>query len=212
MCCPVCGEPSERVHAWHERSPADLPVAGVQVELRVRVRRSQASALASTLCGRRCDTTGARAGHRAVTHVTPAGHRMRTACFRVKVVSSPCPSGSPVTTSDGTATRDGQVPHANQALPEVLRYSPSWMAGPKPGHGVEALHGATVDQQGRGIMRKAPPATSKPDIPPTAHASRRSEPDELEARIRKFVDDRPRFSAGLVATINRALSAPPDRR
>jgi transposase len=39
VCCPLCGEPSERVHAWHERSPADLPVAGVRVELRVRVRR-----------------------------------------------------------------------------------------------------------------------------------------------------------------------------
>ncbi|WP_165800084.1 MULTISPECIES: transposase family protein [Isoptericola] len=37
--CPVCGQPSQRVHAWHERSPADLPVAGVRVELRVRVRR-----------------------------------------------------------------------------------------------------------------------------------------------------------------------------
>lgn len=37
--CPVCGMPSERVHAWHVRSPADRPVAGVRVELRVRVRR-----------------------------------------------------------------------------------------------------------------------------------------------------------------------------
>ncbi|MBE1876594.1 transposase family protein [Myceligenerans sp. TRM 65318] len=37
--CPVCGVLSECVHALHERSPADLPVAGVRVELRVRVRR-----------------------------------------------------------------------------------------------------------------------------------------------------------------------------
>lgn len=59
-------------------------------------------------------------------------------------------------------------------------------------------------------MRKTPPATSKPGIPPTAHASRQSEPDDLEARIRKFVDDRPHFSADLVMAINRALTAPPD--
>ncbi len=39
VACPVCGALSERVHALHERSPADLPVAGVRVELRVRVRR-----------------------------------------------------------------------------------------------------------------------------------------------------------------------------
>nr|WP_165400027.1 ISL3 family transposase [Xylanibacterium ulmi] len=39
VACPVCGRPSTRLHAWHERAPADLPVAGVRVELRVRVRR-----------------------------------------------------------------------------------------------------------------------------------------------------------------------------
>ncbi|GAB2471007.1 transposase family protein [Xylanimonas ulmi] len=37
--CPVCGQPSTRLHAWHERAPADLPVAGLRVVLRVRVRR-----------------------------------------------------------------------------------------------------------------------------------------------------------------------------
>jgi transposase len=37
--CPVCGRPSARLHAWHERAPADLPVSGVRVVLRVRVRR-----------------------------------------------------------------------------------------------------------------------------------------------------------------------------
>jgi hypothetical protein len=86
------------------------------------------------------------------------------------------------------------------------------MAGPKPGQVVEAGHGAMVDEPGCEIMREAPPATSKPGVPPTAHASRRSEPDDLEARIRKFVDDRPRFSTDLVMAINRALTAPPDRR
>ena len=108
--------------------------------------------------------------------------------------------------------RDGQAPRANQALHEVLRKSPSWMARPKPGKRVEAGHEGTVDEPGRDIMRKAPPTASKPDTPPTAHANRRSEPDELEARIRKFVDSRPHFSAELVTRINRALTAPPDRR
>ena len=37
--CPVCGRLSSRLHAWHERGPADLPVAGLRVVLRVRVRR-----------------------------------------------------------------------------------------------------------------------------------------------------------------------------
>lgn len=33
---PVFRMLSERLHAWHERSAADLPVAGVRVELRAR--------------------------------------------------------------------------------------------------------------------------------------------------------------------------------
>nr|WP_165350535.1 ISL3 family transposase [Xylanimonas protaetiae] len=37
--CPMCATPSARVHDRAVRCPADLPVAGVRVELRVRVRR-----------------------------------------------------------------------------------------------------------------------------------------------------------------------------
>ncbi|GAA2241722.1 hypothetical protein GCM10010413_50240 [Promicromonospora sukumoe] len=81
-----------------------------------------------------------------------------------------------------------------------------------PGQGIKAGRQATVDEPGRDIMRKAAPATSKPDTRPTAQASRQGEPDELEARIRKFVDDRPRFSLSLVMAINRALTPPPDPR
>ncbi|MBA8806376.1 hypothetical protein FHX71_000318 [Promicromonospora sukumoe] len=34
----------------------------------------------------------------------------------------------------------------------------------------------------------------------------------MEARIKKFVDDRPHFSTSLVMAINRALNTPPERR
>ncbi len=37
--CPECGTPTGRVHAFHERAPADVPVDGRRVLLRVRVRR-----------------------------------------------------------------------------------------------------------------------------------------------------------------------------
>ncbi|MFC8723129.1 transposase family protein, partial [Kitasatospora sp. NPDC057198] len=37
--CPGCGNWSRRVHGSYLRFPADLPVAGRQVVLRLRVRR-----------------------------------------------------------------------------------------------------------------------------------------------------------------------------
>jgi len=37
--CPVCGEPSGRVHGYHWRTVADVPMDGRRVVVRVRVRR-----------------------------------------------------------------------------------------------------------------------------------------------------------------------------
>lgn len=37
--CPACGKPTGRVHAFHERMLADVPVDGRRVLVRVRVRR-----------------------------------------------------------------------------------------------------------------------------------------------------------------------------
>jgi transposase len=37
--CPECGTPTRRVHAVHERAPADVPVDGRRVLIRVRMRR-----------------------------------------------------------------------------------------------------------------------------------------------------------------------------
>lgn len=37
--CPVCGAPSERVHGYHGRTVADVPVDERRVVVRVRVRR-----------------------------------------------------------------------------------------------------------------------------------------------------------------------------
>ncbi|TWP33127.1 ISL3 family transposase [Leekyejoonella antrihumi] len=39
MACPSCGAPTSSVHAFHERLPADVPVDGRRVLVRVRVRR-----------------------------------------------------------------------------------------------------------------------------------------------------------------------------
>lgn len=36
---PQCGQPAERVHAYHERRLADLPVGGRDVVIDLRVRR-----------------------------------------------------------------------------------------------------------------------------------------------------------------------------
>jgi hypothetical protein len=125
---PLCRSPHAR-RGTSRRDGSPRPVTA-----------SRASALASIVCGRRCDTPGARTGHPGAAHGTPAGHHMRTACCRVKVVSSRCPYGPPEMTSGGTVAARRAVPHPDHALREVLHYSPSWMAGPKPGHGVEAGH------------------------------------------------------------------------
>lgn len=39
VACPVCGTPTGRVHAFHERIPADVPVDGRRVLVRLRIRR-----------------------------------------------------------------------------------------------------------------------------------------------------------------------------
>ncbi|MEU5547509.1 transposase family protein [Streptomyces sioyaensis] len=37
--CPVCGTPTARVHGYHGRTVADVPVDGRRVVVRLRVRR-----------------------------------------------------------------------------------------------------------------------------------------------------------------------------
>lgn len=37
--CPACGQETSRVHGYHERTPADVPVDGRRVAVRVKVRR-----------------------------------------------------------------------------------------------------------------------------------------------------------------------------
>ena len=37
--CPACGTPTGRVHAFHERVPADVPIDGRRVLVRLRIRR-----------------------------------------------------------------------------------------------------------------------------------------------------------------------------
>jgi transposase len=39
VACPACGTPTGRVHAFHERIPADVPVDGRRVRVRLRIRR-----------------------------------------------------------------------------------------------------------------------------------------------------------------------------
>lgn len=39
VACPACGTPTGRVHAFHERVPADVPVDGRRVLVRLRIRR-----------------------------------------------------------------------------------------------------------------------------------------------------------------------------
>ncbi|WP_307545036.1 transposase family protein [Streptomyces sp. V3I8] len=48
--CPGCGSWSERVHGTYLRFPADLPVAGRRVVLRLRIRRFICEDMS---CGRR---------------------------------------------------------------------------------------------------------------------------------------------------------------
>jgi transposase len=42
--CPACGTPTRHVHAFHERVPADVPIDGRRVLIRVRVRRMRCRA------------------------------------------------------------------------------------------------------------------------------------------------------------------------
>jgi len=37
--CPLCGTPSDRIHNYYQRQPADLPLAGCAVRLDMNVRR-----------------------------------------------------------------------------------------------------------------------------------------------------------------------------
>ena len=39
VACPVCGTLTGRVHAFHERVPADVPIDGRRVLVRLRIRR-----------------------------------------------------------------------------------------------------------------------------------------------------------------------------
>lgn len=50
VACPVCGTPTGRVHAFHERIPADVPVDGRRVLVRLRIRRMRCPV---TECARR---------------------------------------------------------------------------------------------------------------------------------------------------------------
>lgn len=50
MACPACGTPTGRVHAFHERVLADVPVDGRRVLVRLRIRRMRCPV---TECARR---------------------------------------------------------------------------------------------------------------------------------------------------------------
>ena len=45
VACPGCGTETSRVHGYHERAPADVPVDGRRVVVKVRVRRMRCPAL-----------------------------------------------------------------------------------------------------------------------------------------------------------------------
>ena len=45
VACPGCGTETGRVHGYHERTAADVPVDGRRVLVRVRVRRMRCPAL-----------------------------------------------------------------------------------------------------------------------------------------------------------------------
>jgi transposase len=50
--CPVCGVLTGKVHGYHVRTVADVPVDGRQVVVRIRVRRLAWSARFWAACGR----------------------------------------------------------------------------------------------------------------------------------------------------------------
>ena len=45
VACPGCGAETSRVHGYHERTAADVPVDGRRVLVKVRVRRMRCPAL-----------------------------------------------------------------------------------------------------------------------------------------------------------------------
>ena len=45
VACPGCGTETSRVHGYHERTAADVPVDGRRVVVKVRVRRMRCPAL-----------------------------------------------------------------------------------------------------------------------------------------------------------------------
>jgi transposase len=45
VACPGCGEETSHVHGYHERTPADVPVDGRPVVVKMRVRRMRCPAL-----------------------------------------------------------------------------------------------------------------------------------------------------------------------
>ena len=49
VACPGCGAVTSRVHGYHERTAADVPVDGRRVLVKVRVRRMRCPALDCTV-------------------------------------------------------------------------------------------------------------------------------------------------------------------
>ena len=49
VACPGCGAETSRVHGYHERTAADVPVDGRRVLVKVRVRRMRCPALGCTV-------------------------------------------------------------------------------------------------------------------------------------------------------------------
>src|SRR5215471_6853070 len=47
VACPGCGTETSRVHGYHERTAADVPVGGRRVLVKVRVRRMRCPGLPS---------------------------------------------------------------------------------------------------------------------------------------------------------------------
>jgi transposase len=71
--CPVCGMPTMKVHGYHGRTVADVPVDGRQVVVRLRVRRLVCPALSCTRQTFREQVPGLLERHQRRT-VRLAGH------------------------------------------------------------------------------------------------------------------------------------------
>ncbi|WP_229715611.1 transposase family protein [Mangrovihabitans endophyticus] len=70
--CPDCGQLSDRVHAYHQRRLADLPVGGRAVVVHLRVRRLVCAAQS---CSRRTFREQAPCGDPAVGAADPGVDR-----------------------------------------------------------------------------------------------------------------------------------------